>query len=446
MKFVEESGGNWSASQLKAAELEIEQQKREWEEKRLVQLEQEALERQKAEKENNELLTYSREDALNKVNIKSDKKSILGKRKSESANQSQSQRASQRNKNSSNGTVTRNGIIKENDSHDNSNSSSVSAKEKVPKAPQKDADLSSSSAAAIKRATRQNTSLPEENSSQIRSNSKHPAMLPRRAMSRKSDRSSSSKSKKTPVRSISESTRSTSISRQTSVLDDSDSECSLDVMIDSNDVNDSDSNSNHNAKVESNFDSTSQDDDTMINDDSTITDETTIERTPRNHDDKSKSTSSPRTRSRGTVKINLWTLDDSPILPPKRSRTGSVIRSSESVKDEKQIKQEEKQLKSDFNVKECKVSITDIQKKPAKTTTAPSPQSRTQKRLLSSAKNNHTLDSWVQKMPEPIAKNNIKPTSTSSVNSEREENEDGSVTTTRATRRSIAAAVTNKTL
>jgi hypothetical protein len=179
-------------------------------------------------------------------------------------------------------------------------------------------------------------------------------------------------------------------------------------MIDSNDVNDSDTNSN--AKVESNFDSTSQDDDTVLNDDSTITDETTIEK---NND---KVTSSPRTRSRGTVKINLWSLDDSPILPPKRQKVS-------------QKSMEFSQLKADFGVKECKVNVTDIHIKPS-----PS-QSRIQKRLMSSAKNNHTLDSWVQKVPEvPMNRSNSNKTTNDSESDEKPQ-------ITRATRRT-----TNKTL
>lgn len=366
MKFVEQTGVNWQ-QQIKAVEMEIEQQKREWEEKRLAQLQQEELERQKNEKEENELLTYSREDALNKVNIKSSSKFKTNRKSAANNNVNKSSSSKSmiksevtspvRSKNS-NGTpqsVTQNGIVK--------------------KSPAKSSIEDSGS----KRSTRNTQN--RVNQSVVKEESKSGARLaniiPRRALSRKSDKSTSSiLSKRT---STSESTRSTSMSRQTSsIRDDSDSECSLDVMIDSNDVNDSDSNSN--AKAESNFDSTSQDDcDTLI--DSTLTDETTVER-------KSKTTSSPRTRSRGTVKINLWSLDDSPILPPKRQKFNKSI--------------ELNQLKADFGVKECKVSVTDIH---MKSTTKPSP-SRVQKRLLSSAKNNHTLDSWIQKVPEPLNREN----------------------------------------
>jgi hypothetical protein len=88
-------------------------------------------------------------------------------------------------------------------------------------------------------------------------------------------------------------------------------------------------------------------------------------------------------------------------------------------------------LKADYGVKECKVSVTDIQFKQSKPTQS---QARMQKRLLSSAKNNHTLDSWVQKVPEPI---NPKKTT-----NETEESDEKSKVT-RATRRT---ANINKTL
>lgn len=403
MKFVEETGANWAAIQLKAVEMEIEQQKREWEEKRLAQQQQQELEKQNIEKEDSELLTYSREDSLNKVNIKSNKKSILGKRKSENVNHSS--RTSQNSKNSSssnssNGTATRNGIMKENDKSINNNKKE---KEKIiAKSPPKNFDSS------FKRTTRNTSRTNEDNNSVVKSNSRISTILPRqRAMSRKSDISSSSKSKKT-VRSTSESTnRSTSMSRQTSVQEDSDSECSLDVMVDSNDVNDSDSN-NSNHKAESNFDSTSQDDDTIINDDSTITDETTIEKFPKYLQGEKKSTSSPRTRSRGTVNLNLWTLDDSPILPIKRQKV-STSNNSKNVDKLDDLIKDEKQVKKEFGVKECKISMIDIQQK--KPNATPSPQSRVKKKLLSSAKNNRTLDSWVHKMPEPPLKSKQQTTS-----------------------------------
>ncbi|XP_061401192.1 helicase domino-like, partial [Musca vetustissima] len=67
MRFVEETGAAWTAEQLRAAEEELEAQKREWEANRLAALQKEE-EMLKQEAENDEMLTYSRKDATNQVN------------------------------------------------------------------------------------------------------------------------------------------------------------------------------------------------------------------------------------------------------------------------------------------------------------------------------------------------------------------------------------------
>lgn len=71
MRFVEETGGSWTAEQLRAAEAEIEQQKREWEANRLAALRKAEDDERRAQEEENEVLTFSREDAKNQVNKKS---------------------------------------------------------------------------------------------------------------------------------------------------------------------------------------------------------------------------------------------------------------------------------------------------------------------------------------------------------------------------------------
>lgn len=383
MRFVEDTGANWAAVQIRAVEMEIEQQKREWEEKRQVQRQQEELEKQRTEKEDNEMLTYSREDAMNKVNIRSKNKSqVLGKRKSENANHSPQGKKS-------NGTeVVQNGTAKD--------------KSKILRTPPKKIVEPT-----VRRNTRNTLNRLAAEESPVKK-----VPMPPRSTSRKSDRSTSIHSVKSAVRSTSESTSRSaadSLSHQTATTttpDDSDSECSLDVMIDSNDVNDSDSTSNQNAagvKRRGHFDSTSQDDDTLLNDDSTMTDETTIDKMSKSFKESaesgSKITSSPRTRSRGTVNVNLWTLDESPIQPPKRQKAFPNHKNSSDVGQK-----EEKQLKADFGVKECKVSVIDIHTKtlkpPDSALLKPSPKSRAQKRL--SSRNNHTLDSWLQK-PPPVS-------------------------------------------
>lgn len=68
MKFVEDTDAAWSAEQLAAAEAEIEQQKREWELGRLQVLKEEADHRSRVTDDDDQLLTFSHEDAQNQVN------------------------------------------------------------------------------------------------------------------------------------------------------------------------------------------------------------------------------------------------------------------------------------------------------------------------------------------------------------------------------------------
>ncbi|KFB48687.1 AGAP006165-PB-like protein [Anopheles sinensis] len=141
------------------------------------------------------------------------------------------------------------------------------------------------------------------------------------------------------------------------VLDEFDSECSLDVMIDSNDAPDSDSNQMNsyytsNSSVGGAAASKEHDDDANVLGDGQPTTPHAADRQlsrptsrgGRSRDSRSKTpiaaagedhsggdqsgnptAATPRTRSRGTVKINLWTLDDSPMLPVyKRTKTKST--------------------------------------------------------------------------------------------------------------------------
>ena len=68
MKFVEDTEAVWSAEQLAAAEAEIEQQKREWELGRLQALKDEEERRARLTDDDDQLLTFSQEDAHNQVN------------------------------------------------------------------------------------------------------------------------------------------------------------------------------------------------------------------------------------------------------------------------------------------------------------------------------------------------------------------------------------------
>lgn len=70
MRFIEETEAAWSAEQLAAAEREIEEQKREWEENRLAALRKEEERRKGNAEEDSEMLTFSREDSTNQVRTK----------------------------------------------------------------------------------------------------------------------------------------------------------------------------------------------------------------------------------------------------------------------------------------------------------------------------------------------------------------------------------------
>lgn len=73
MRFIEETEAAWSAEQLAAAEREIEEKKLEWERNRLAAMKEEEERRARELEEENELLTFSREDATNQVSNKSKK-------------------------------------------------------------------------------------------------------------------------------------------------------------------------------------------------------------------------------------------------------------------------------------------------------------------------------------------------------------------------------------
>lgn len=389
MKFVEDMGASdWAAVQLRAVEEEIENQKREWEEKQLAQRQQEELERQRAEREDNEILTYSRDDALNKVNMNSKRRALLGKRKLNSANDSLQGKKTNGREKVQNGTPKSNRSVK-----------LESPRRRSFRNMNNHDDIAASTPKQIKLEQPKVSSL------------------------RKTNRSVSIISAKSKTRSASESTSRSSGNRRAMTPDGSNSECSLDVMIDSNDVNDSDSNSNHKSK--GHFDSTSNEDDTLLNEDSTMTDETIVEKDGRENSFRNvhkKMTSSPRTRSRGTVNVNLWTLDESPIEPMKRQKNKSI---SENHRDE------HKDLKEKHAIKECTVNMNTMEALNVATHPTPfksSPKIRPKKLQL---KNNHTLDGWIIKSESP---------------KHSDDSEDKKELTTRARRSAIVPPANNKTL
>uniref|UniRef100_A0A4Y0BL68 Helicase domino n=1 Tax=Anopheles funestus TaxID=62324 RepID=A0A4Y0BL68_ANOFN len=153
-------------------------------------------------------------------------------------------------------------------------------------------------------------------------------------------------------------------------LDEFDSECSLDVMVDSNDAPDSDSNQMNNYYINSAGTGMPHDEDALatvggsnVKEQSRPTSrgarsfdgrsktpnatptssmvsssgDLTVDETSDDVDESGATKTTPRTRSRGTVKINLWTLDDSPMLPvyrrSSRSKTPQLSQQSNHTID-----------------------------------------------------------------------------------------------------------------
>lgn len=416
MKFVEETEGTWTAIQLKAVEMEIEQQKRDWEANRMAAMQQEELERAKVEQEDNELLTFSREDALNKVNISRSNKKKLGNKRDRVVRASENQNHSVKNQtkvinSNNNNSSTRNGLVKETLEQNSKNSKSGESS-KSPKQRSIEISVNNNSSTTNRRYTR---NLVNKSQTDDGNSNSTPRALRRRLKSNsiKSSRSNSLNSHRSneKARSTSESTTTTDKESTThrTTPDDSDSDVSLDVMIDSNDVNDSDSNSTNNhhqqnvvRAVNLNFDSTSQDDDTIMND---VSNDLTPQKGADHNvnSDSIKITSSPRTRSRGTVKINLWTLDESPILPAnKRHKSNNQnIQKHSSINDT--LTDAEISLKADFGiVKELKVEVDLYVPKSGSKKQTTIVKKIAPKRQLN-VKNNHTLDSWLTKTPNSIS-------------------------------------------
>lgn len=366
MRFVEETEGTWTAIQLKAVEMEIEQQKKDWEANRLAALKQEEEERARQEAEENEMLTYSCEDPLNKVN--NTKKS--NNSNNSSTNSNSSNRKSLGSSRSLRSVVV--GSSVKDRSRDRYNKS-VSTTSNNLKNTRNNGGLTKRTNMQGKVGTSPKKSKRDD------SKNEPEIVVTRRNIRRRFGSHKSSRSNSSSVNSRANTAKTASNNDENSdrvnKSDDSDSECSLDVMIDSNDVNDSDSNSIQNPKSsaknvsQNNFDS-SQDEETLMNEDSTLS-ATKIENKLLNNVSNSDSglTSSPRTRSRGSVKINLWTLDESPIMPPTykrqktnhdRSHSPDSSTSNLSENHKKSESGDYTELKSDFGIREFKIVIENV--------------------------------------------------------------------------------------
>lgn len=381
MRFVEETEGTWTATQLKAVEMEIEQQKLNWEANRLAEQKQEQEDLDKAEKED-DILTFSRDDALNKVNKSNKKLDSKNARKVDEACGLPHA-----------GKHTRNGLIKKREE-------------------QEDNNRNVKDQSRLNRSKRIVVTSSVETEKRSKLNVAEPITSKRNTRNRfNSMKSNASITINNEKPTYSESDLDSKNSKKSA--EESDSECSLDVMIDSNDVNDSDSTSTHQVN---NFTSSQDEDATLLNDSNNDTNESKMEngRMASSNNISNNlsfvaevgSTSSPRTRSRGSVKINLWTLDESPILPPnKRQRTNHSKSNSNNALESKSndqsdliddidTKELDETLKADFGIKELTIVVDDHMKRPGNKTKSLVKKKRSKSNL--GGTKNHTLDIWMK--------------------------------------------------
>lgn len=399
MRFVEDTRETWTAIQLEAVEKEMEQQKREWEANRLAEFRREEEERKRIEAEDNNLLTFSREDAKNQVNISSTKNNhslrASGNRRKLLTRDSIGLDKKLGNK----GQITTKAINKKSSPNtsiktDNSNKK-VSHKNIV--SPKTSPNTNKKNQTISKPNVH---SPPKSRLSKAEASASHRRQLFKRKISEKSNIDDNANDSEVP---------SEKSNKRNEDFDDS--ECSLDVMIDSNDAPDSDSN-----QMSTNGNST------PTNNDS-------------DSDDGSSSSNIParKTRSRGTVKINLWSLATSPIENSGRKsglRNASIVdgktkgkavnskekpvlkRPISSVDDATDTGSDTGSLleHGSHKLKELKVLLDKQEIKQAKildglsqNNTKPVRRSGggsgNKKAKLSTTKN-HTLDKWVSKIPK----------------------------------------------
>lgn len=309
MRFVEETGGAWTADQLRAAEAEIEQQKREWEANRLAALKKEEEEAKRAEENENELLTYSREDAKNQVNNRS--KPV--NRRLLNVKGMNNRRVLKRRGGSNVTAPTRNNLpnkrLKLAAKNRSKNTAKTTRKVQISKPKRRRVQ----ERITPRRLCRQTSSKPVVDE-QIKT-----------ATSDDDDDAAAASSSDENDESLASTAETPSTQTGIGGEEFDDSECSLDVMYDSTDANETESNSTQVTSTSQDGDEELDDDDDEEEDDEKDTEEEKCyngkENTAKSIINRRESVynhvdiNSPRTRSRGTVKLNLWTLDDGPILP-----------------------------------------------------------------------------------------------------------------------------------
>lgn len=361
MRFVEETGGSWTAEQLRAAEAEIEQQKREWEANRLAALKKAEEDAKRAADEENEMLTYSRQDAQNQVNNRTNKRRSVNRRSLGAARKQQNRDNSMNKiskpKRTPSGdiilvqTVTRPALRSEaegtrrilrNSIRNNNTSNSTSLMRRATANSSRKSSMSSEPA----RITR---TSPSKRGAHLRSprGPGRPAKRTRRyGMTVSSDDDNESNGSDASDSSTIENTtngrenasksRDTSKSRvesdeneksRSDELDDS--ECSLDVMIDSEEEDQSEGQTRQTSdrSADGEYTDDNEDEAYSISSDEDDDDEYSKENiralnsTAFDSVDNHIDTNTPRTtRSHGPLKINLFQLDVSQVLPELRAK------------------------------------------------------------------------------------------------------------------------------
>lgn len=343
MRFVEETGGSWTAEQLRAAEAEIEQQKREWEANRLATLKKEEEDEKRAAEED-EMLTYSREDAQNQVNNnKFNKRKPINRRllkvkqndRNIACNNSKINRKNMRGKvqvkKQIKRVVAQQTLEKRRALRNSSKTISRNINANV-----KNEQISSGSrrrieprqlvkrAASVRISSRLNKQTKRYNANDDTNASSDDDETLNVLSNSSKNNNGTEQMQQNELNDIGE--QSGNSDRQHSEEFD-DSECSLDVMVDSTDPQESDD-----AYTDENDSTIAHSDADDSNDTVDTENETTITRnnvslnfsssSSSNSNNKSNSQvnnhidiDSPRTRSHGRVKIDLWTLDESQNLP-----------------------------------------------------------------------------------------------------------------------------------
>lgn len=394
MRFVEETGGAWTAEQLKAAEAEIEQQKREWEANRQAALLKEEEEAKQADEEDI-MLTYSSDDAKNQV-----KNSVMGKKRDSRRGGGGKDENCRRNrglneKNRHSGKIGKKMVVR-----------SVGGGKKIQGSGSGGGGQKRNNAKPVKmlkksievRRRKQQQQLKKQQKCKVESRLRPRVSNVGGGVADVQDNSVSSGLDET-----------SSVELRRLPDDDFDSECSLDVMIDSNDAPEStDSNVNKNDNDTVSLNSLPASDSGSVASSKNSDDRKLSSYLPQNHVD----VNSPRTRSRGAVKINLWTLDVSPILPKIRTvRSGRFTRTSTGdVSEDPEVENVNGNVRNNRR----KDSLTPTNRPTTKSTPPPSKTVNTgggggvkkRKSLVESGKN-ATLDGWVTKIPRLVNEDGV---------------------------------------